>query len=154
MPTAHRDAGSLPRPLLAPGWTNAYVSPPVPFREHGRDPAGWDCWGLLRWVYQHEFGISLPSYAEGYESIDDHGGVFAVFEDQVRGWEETDDPRPGDVVWCAFMGFPCHVGVYAGAGTMLHVMPKRNTVVERIDGPAWQHRIRTYFRHRLVRFTP
>ena len=124
------------------------MSPPVPFVDHGRDPSGWDCWGLLRWVYQREFGIVLPSYVGGYESIDDHQGVFIVFEDQARSWVEVADPVPGDAVWCAVMGFPCHVGIYAGEGSMLHVMPRRDTTVERIDRPAWQSRIRSYFRHR------
>ncbi len=151
MSATHCDTLSVSRRLLGPGWTNDYVSPPVPFLDHGRDRAGWDCWGLLRWVYRHEFAIELLSYSGGYESIDDHAGVFAVFEDQVAAWDEVESPQPGDAVWCSFRGFPCHVGVYAGDGMMLHVFPRRGTTLERINGPAWQRRIRTYFRHRSMR---
>lgn len=146
------NSAPIPRPVLRPGWTNQYVSPPTPFAEGGRDRDGWDCWGLLRFVYKSEFGIELPSYSSDYETTDDHAAVAAVFDDQSRHWDETTSPQSGDAVWCAVAGHECHVGVYVEPGFMLHVLPERGTVVERITGPAWQNRIKSYFRHQGVRF--
>ena len=147
MSSAHSDALELPRPVLSPGWASAYTTPPVPFAEGGRDPSGWDCWGLLRFVYAQEFGLALPSYADDYESTGDADRIGELAADEIRDWLEIDRPEPGDAVWCAIAGMPCHVGIYVERGRMLHALKGVGTRVERIRTPAWARRIKAYYRH-------
>ncbi len=138
---------ALPRPLLVPGWASAYTSPPVPFAEGGRDRGGWDCWGLLRFVYAQEYGLALPSYSGDYESTVDTDAIGALAVEEIKDWEHVVFPEPGDAVWCAIAGLPCHVGVYVEGGRMLHALACVGTRIERIRTPRWSKRIRAYYRH-------
>lgn len=133
------------------GWSNRYVSPPVEFVDGGRDTAGWDCWGLIRWVYEHELGVLLPDYCDDYESVTDSAGLLAVFEAERQAWRQVETPRAFDVAWIAIAGRECHVGLIVDARTMLHVFERVGTRIERIESPLWQRRIRGFYRHRTMR---
>ena len=43
------------------------VGIPVPFKEQGRDRAGWDCWGIIVCAYREVYGIELPDLGEYYD---------------------------------------------------------------------------------------
>jgi cell wall-associated NlpC family hydrolase len=85
----------------------------TPYVWGGERPGGFDCSGLVQYTYQ-QLGVSLPRVAA----------------DQARAGTPVaslDDAVPGDLV---FFGSPIdHVGIYAGAGTMV-VAPKRGDVVK------------------------
>lgn len=138
----------VPRPVLTPGWSNAYVSPPVPFLIGGRDRAGWDCWGLLRCVYAEQMGIELPAMAGEYAGVTDHAAFAALFEREVSEWVQVDRPHEGDAVWMRILGQPCHVGVWLPGPGLLHVLVGSGTRVDRISSPSWQRRVLAYYRHR------
>jgi cell wall-associated NlpC family hydrolase len=83
----------------------------VPYVWGGSTPAGFDCSGLVMYVYG-ELGISLPHYT-------------------VAQWNATDpisSPAPGDLVF--FNGLQ-HVGIYIGGGRFVDA-PHTGSVV-RID---------------------
>lgn len=75
----------------------------VPYVWGGESPAGFDCSGLVKYVFaQH--GVDLPHYS---------GAQF-----QLGQKVPPADLRPGDVV---FFGSPVyHVGIYVGAGYFVH----------------------------------
>jgi cell wall-associated NlpC family hydrolase len=84
----------------------------VPYRYGGASPqAGFDCSGLVRFVYSH-FGIALPhsSYAD-----------FDLGRRVPRG-----QLRPGDLVFFDGVG---HVGMYVGGGRFIHA-PHTGTSVQ------------------------
>jgi peptidoglycan DL-endopeptidase CwlO len=83
----------------------------VPYRYGGASPSGFDCSGLVMYVYA-QLGISLPHYT-------------------VAQWNATQpisSPAPGDLVFFNGLG---HVGIYIGGGKMVDA-PHTGSVV-RID---------------------
>jgi cell wall-associated NlpC family hydrolase len=83
----------------------------VPYAWGGASPSGFDCSGLVMYVYA-QLGISLPHYT-------------------VAQWNATDpisSPEPGDLVFFNGLG---HVGIYIGGGRFVNA-PHTGSVV-RID---------------------
>jgi cell wall-associated NlpC family hydrolase len=86
----------------------------VPYVYGGASPSGFDCSGLVMWVYAR-LGISLPHYT-------------------VAQWNATmpiSSPAPGDLVFFNGLG---HVGIYIGGGKFVDA-PHTGSVV-RIDSIA------------------
>lgn len=133
-----------------PQWIGRYID--VPFKTHGRDKDGCDCWGLVRLVFKEQFDIDLPDHAEGYEtatslSSDDIGAVIAA--ESAARWRLIGkaQARVGDVIVLRTKGHPLHVGMIVGGGMMLHVIRGANSVVECYDGIRWKSRIYGFYRH-------
>jgi cell wall-associated NlpC family hydrolase len=83
----------------------------VPYVWGGASPSGFDCSGLVMYVYA-QLGVSLPHYT-------------------VAQWNATDpisSPEPGDLVFFNGLG---HVGIYIGGGRFVNA-PHTGSVV-RID---------------------
>ena len=84
----------------------------VPYVWGGASPSGFDCSGLVMYVYA-QVGVSLPhNAAMQYNSV----GVF-VSRDQLQ---------PGDLVFFDGLG---HMGMYIGGGQFIHA-PHTGDVVK------------------------
>jgi peptidoglycan DL-endopeptidase CwlO len=83
----------------------------VPYRWGGASPSGFDCSGLVMYVFA-QVGVSLPhsSYAQ-------YGMGSPVSRDQLQ---------PGDLVFFDGLG---HVGIYVGGGSFIHA-PHTGDVVK------------------------
>ncbi|MDH4177653.1 MAG: C40 family peptidase [Thermoleophilia bacterium] len=81
---------------LAPRWLGA------PYRYGGATPVGFDCSGFTRFVYG-KLGVALPHNAAAQYGL---GRPVALSR-----------LRPGDLVFSYGLG---HVGIYLGAGKMIH----------------------------------
>ena len=74
----------------------------VPYSYGGASPSGFDCSGLVSWVYGR-LGLSLPHNA---------AALYGVGRPVPRA-----KLRPGDLVFFSGLG---HVGLYIGRGRMIH----------------------------------
>jgi cell wall-associated NlpC family hydrolase len=83
----------------------------VPYVWGGASPDGFDCSGLVMYVYA-QLGVSLP-----HNALAQYGALPHV---------PTSDLEPGDLVF--FYGFG-HVGIYIGGGMIIHA-PHTGTVVQ------------------------
>lgn len=56
-----------------PDWVSPYVG--LPYKDRGRGPDGWDCWGGVRMVMHEVFHRELPDYLDAYTTADDSRSV-------------------------------------------------------------------------------
>jgi cell wall-associated NlpC family hydrolase len=82
----------------------------VPYVWGGASPGGFDCSGLVMWVYGR-LGVSLPHNA---------AALYGVGRPVARRWL-----RPGDLLFFSGLG---HVGMYIGRGRMIHAPQSGRTV--------------------------
>ena len=92
----------------------------VPYVWGGASPAGFDCSGLVSWVYGR-LGITLPHNAAALYGVGRPVPVSAM--------------RPGDLVFFSGLG---HVGLYVGHGRMIHAPQSgRNVEIEPLDARSY-----------------
>lgn len=99
----------------------------IPYRYGGNNPEqGFDCSGLVRWVFRHTLGIVLPRRSADMAK-----------EGQEVSREELE---PGDLVFFNTLRRPySHVGIYVGSGNFLHAPSSGGRVqVENIDELYWK----------------
>lgn len=101
----------------------------VPYRYGGASPqAGFDCSGLVQYVYRQATGTQVPRTADELA-----GAGVRVTRDELH---------PGDLVFYNTLGRSfSHVGIYLGEGKFIHA-PSRNGVVrvEDMRVPYWRER--------------
>jgi cell wall-associated NlpC family hydrolase len=101
----------------------------VKYRRGGNVPAtGFDCSGLVRYVFHDAWGLDLPRRAEEISHIGAR-----VAKDQLQ---------PGDLVFYnTLRKTVSHVGIYLGDGQFIHA-PSRGALVrvEDMNQPYWTKR--------------
>lgn len=123
----------------------------IPFKDHGRDKDGCDCWGLVRLVYKEQLGIELPDLGDTYSDAYARSEVNQTVNGATaQNWniDVTNEPRkPLDVLTFTRGGIETHVGLYVSEGVMLHVVDGIKTALERYDTVKWKRRFNRALRH-------
>lgn len=124
--------------------TRKYLS--IPYKWNGDTEAGCDCYGLISLIYRNELGISLKQFKiyDTYKDMEETVFVDHANDEFVR----VDSLEPYDVI-LLYNGkkYPNHVGLYIGAGKMIHITHRtKMPVVERVE--AWREKIHSLYRHR------
>jgi len=101
----------------------------VPYRFGGNTPAGgFDCSGLITYVYNNAAGIKLPR----------------TVQEMSRAGQSIQNlaPAPGDLVIFNTTGERySHAGIYVGHGRFVHAPSKGGTVrLEKMTSPYWAAR--------------
>lgn len=106
--------------------TMAWTMRDIPYRWGGHAPStGFDCSGLVRYVYRHALGLDLPHRARLQYRMGEH---------VARG-----DLKPGDLVFFRTEGsHVSHVGIYLDNGRFLDAPSSGEVVqVDNLDNPYW-----------------
>lgn len=110
----------------------------------GRGPKHFDCWGLVRAVEAHEFGVELPEFRT-YDDAFDPAQTAPLFARGIQQVATTQVPREkaraGDLVFMRYRGRVAHIGVFVEPNRVLHIDRGCNSVVEVIDSPMLRKRI-------------
>jgi len=99
----------------------------TPYQNGGSDLAGFDCSGLVQWVFAQQ-GLALPREVRQ--------------QYQVGRDIDGDDVRPGDLVFFETVSAGAsHVGIALGGGEFVHAPSSRGVVrVERYTSGYWADR--------------
>jgi cell wall-associated NlpC family hydrolase len=129
-------------------WVKNYIG--LPFLSNGRTRAGCDCYGLCRLVLETEYGIKLPELSSDYENALNIRETSRLFEKNVPvlAAERLEGPEEKAVAVITERGRPCHLGIYAGDGYILHTTVKTGSVCQRAGSPDLRGRIEGYYRVR------
>jgi len=117
----------------------------IPFVDYGRTPEGFDCWGLVMYIYATK-GIEIPDYGV---SAGKHGSVVVgdVVEQKKRSWAPV---KPNQLIPLDIMTFridpdapefTTHIGTYVGGGLFIHCLRKTGVILSRRDDLYWRTRI-------------
>lgn len=106
--------------------TMAWTMRDIPYRWGGHAPStGFDCSGLVRYVYEHALGLDLPHRARSQYRMGEHVA--------------RSDLKPGDLVFFRTEGsHVSHVGIYLDNGRFLDAPSSGKVVqVDNLDNPYW-----------------
>ncbi len=100
----------------------------APYRYGGESPQGFDCSGLVRYVYR-QIGVTVPHSSR------------QLFR-QARK-VRTDQLQPGDLLFFSISKAKIsHVGIYAARGNFIHAPSSGKQVsIARLDNPYWEARL-------------
>ena len=126
-------------------WYNDYVG--IPFLDKGREKTGADCWGLVRLIYDEQFNVKLPSFADADYDYADDSRIEDLFAQNREGWEVTTEPKPGSLVLFRILGREAHVGVYIGDDRFIHSRDKFSSAIENLSSTKWRSRTAGFFNY-------
>ncbi len=98
----------------------------VRYRLGGFSRAGIDCSGLVRIIYQAEFGLTLPRTTLSQ----------AEFGSEIK----QADLKPGDLVFFKTGKRAWHVGIYLENRKFFHASSSKGVTLSRLDNTYWKAR--------------
>jgi cell wall-associated NlpC family hydrolase len=126
-------------------WVKDYIG--IPFLSNGRDKKGCDCYGLVRLVYNNEYGIELPSLTADYSNARNMFQTERLFAENmpVLLAEKLHGPEKKAVAVILERNHPCHLGIYAGDGFLLHTLSGTGSLCQRLSSPDLTGRIEGFY---------
>lgn len=121
----------------------------IPYKSHGRDNNGLDCWGLVFLVHKEQLGVELPAWSHLYR--DAHCvnlKEIKTHTEPFKTWQEVEKPKIGDVALFE-VGRGFHVGLCVDTKgcRVLHITEGCAVTIEDIRSANWKRRFRGFFEY-------
>lgn len=112
-------------------WAAEYVG--KAHQHGGRGPEVFDCWGLLKWIYMHRYGIALPDLP-GISSKQAIAISKQINKSVEEEWFPVEKPFDGCAVALAQVRSYHHVGIWidADGGKVLHCYDDQRVIVDTV----------------------
>jgi cell wall-associated NlpC family hydrolase len=114
----------------------------IPYKAHGRDSSGMDCYGVIIEVLRRK-GINVPDVFYPDTNNDTNKKVMEILENGIPN-TRLEKPEEYAVVEILVFGQPSHAGVCLGDGTFIHALKNFGVVIEPLS--RYRHRIKGYYR--------
>jgi cell wall-associated NlpC family hydrolase len=113
----------------------------IPFKKGGSNLEGFDCYGMVRFVYSKFFHTEIPYYNEGMKTWE--GKEINEIIDSYKGeWKEVSEPQvPCSVFIRNHPLYVNHIGVYVGEGKFLQCLRKVGVILSDINDDYWKRKI-------------
>ncbi len=115
------------------------------FRDGGRGPDAYDCWGLVCEVFRR-YDMIVPDYQV---SCREASRIDQTYRENRKYWirVQNDIPVPALVVVRFNEAVFCnHTGVYLGSGRFIHAREKTGVCVEPLDHPYWKRVVEGFYK--------
>jgi len=117
----------------------------IPYKSHGRDERGVDCYGLVKLLYKQEQGIDIVDF--DYKDPNDPQNEHFYFDNlENPRWRKV-EPQKGCVVALRAMGYISHCGYMVSDTEFLHITEKTGVARVSIFSPKWEKRIVGFYKH-------
>lgn len=114
----------------------------IPFEWGGRGPKSYDCWGLVRELYQTDHQIVLPDYL----GVTNPNEIASIMTTEKSAWRRFDDPVEKSVALIARNGLWSHVGYVISERHFLHTWEASGGVT-RAEVKRWWYRIEGFYQY-------
>jgi len=116
-----------------------------PFHEDGYGPDNYSCYGLLVEVFKR-YGINIPKVNISVCACKETSQK-KIQKELLKVWQPMKKKQApaGILIRSTNPDYADHLGVYIGAGKMIHITPKRNVVIDRVQN--WQDKIIGYYQY-------
>lgn len=123
-----------------PSWVDNYIN--VPFRLY-------DCYNLLRKVYQERLDISLPDVSEEYLHAFDISNIAVLYLREMKtNFKKIKTPVFGSFAVYLIKGRQYHCGMVVNRQYMLHTQKiLQNSCLELYDGLEWKPKRVGYYNY-------
>jgi len=113
-----------------PAWVGDLIG--KPYAIGGRGPDSFDCWGLVRYFYFENYGISLPLYQNENPFDTKRVGKLMTDAEHCGDWNEFQHPEHGDVVAMGRSKILHHVGIWLDidGGMCLHALGGQSVIAQ------------------------
>ena len=129
-------------------WVKNYIG--IPFVSNGRTHEGCDCYGLVRLVLMEVYDVLFPELTTDYKNARNLAETYWLFEEKIpvlcaARIRETEEKALAVILE---RGRPCHLGIDAGNGFILHTSYKTGSICQRLSHPDLCGRIEGFYRVR------
>lgn len=118
----------------------------IPYKHHGRDINGTDCWGIIILINrQRDISVlDLEDYKQDWALK----GENHFIENYYKSWKQVNVFKFLDVLlFKNHLGVVSHAGVYLSDGKFIHTHNKAGTIVSRLTS-RWKQRLEAAYRYR------